>query len=189
MARPVSAINTNGPLTKPFLYWRNSVAEKHSILTQERLKELLHYDPETGVFIWRVRRGMALAGSVAGNRRKNGRIAIYVDDVEHKAARLAWLYVHGVHPEKFIDHINGDPGDDRLSNLREVTNSENMQNQRRARTNSSSGLLGVVNNGGKWQATIRLDGVRKYLGTFKTPEEAHQAYLEAKRTIHCACTI
>lgn len=162
-------------------------------LTAERLRELLHYDPETGVFTWRVRRGMAVAGSVAGNLNRNGYVNIFVDGRQYKAHRLAWLFVYGEFPSADIDHINGVRNDNRIFNLRDVTTSVNMMNQRRARSDNKLGLLGVhVRTPEKphykiskpYRAIIYVSGKSVSVGDFATAEEAHAAYLEAKRRLH-----
>lgn len=259
-------------------------------LTAARLRELLHYDPETGIFTWLVRRGMASAGSVAGCKVNSGYIQIYVDGVQHKAHRLAWLYVHGSFPEKDlkrkngirddnridnfyapgekppkpvyapltagrlrelvdynpltgvftrrqvigkvgvvgevighanrqgrievsvegkiylahrlawlhvtgqwpkheIDHKDGNPANNVFENLRDVTGRENKMNIRNARSNSITGILGVRKHHNKWQAIITVDGEIIFLGSYGTPEQAHQAYVDAKRAMHPTCTI
>jgi len=110
------------------------------------------------------------------------------------AHRMAWLYVYGVEPEKglHIDHINGIKIDNRIDNLRVVTVSGNVQNQRKARVdNTHSGLLGSHwdKKSGKYNAVINVNKVRIFLGAFADPMEAHQAYLTAKRELHATCTI
>ena len=161
-------------------------------LTAERLRELLHYDPETGVFTWRVNRGRtAKAGSQAGSPH-DGYVQITVDGREYKAHRLAWLYVHGVWPVGQIDHRFGIRNDNRIGELRDVTPSVNSQNQRIAkRSNKSSGLLGAYwhNVSNKWMAHIGVAGKKIHLGMFDTAEAAHAAYIEAKRRLHAGCTI
>jgi len=105
------------------------------------------------------------------------------------AHRLAWLYVHGKWPDRHIDHINGKPDDNRISNLRDVSVSVNMQNRTRAQSNNKSGLLGVskVQNG--WTATIGKNKKRIHLGTFPSPELASSVYIKAKRYLHEGCAI
>jgi len=83
-----------------------------------------------------------------------------------------------------VDHINGAKDDNRISNLRVVTHSQNLHNQRRAQSGSSTGFLGVRRDKGKYQSMIQADGSRKYLGRFDTAEEAHAAYVSAKRKLH-----
>lgn len=164
------------------------MAEPH--LTSERLRELLHYDPETGIFTWRVRASSsAQIGAVAGSPEKDGRVRITVDGKHYLAYRLAWLWVLGGWPEHQIDHEDGDPSNNRWANLREATHAQNQQNIRRAKKNSTHGFLGVTKSRDKWRCGIRLNG--KYHGRcgFPTPEAAHAAYLELKRELHEFCTI
>jgi len=161
------------------------------MITSARLRELLSYNPQTGVFTWRVNRGgTAMAGAMAGNHMVgDGRLQIYVDGKNYTGARLAWFYAHDQWPTGDVDHINGDPSDDRLANLRDVPRRVNQENRRRARSDSYIGLLGVSPNRNRWRATIRSKGQWTHLGTFDTPAEAHAAYVAAKRVIHEGCTI
>ena len=154
--------------------------------TQSRLKELLHYDQETGVFTWLVnRRNRQVAGHVAGCLSKaSGYISIGVDLKMYQAHRLAWLYVNGVWPKNEIDHIDGIKSNNKISNLRKATRSLNVQNQKKAHANSSSGFLGAHKYGSKWRAKIGLNGKKIFLGYFATPQEAHSAYITAKRRLH-----
>lgn len=147
------------------------------MLTQARLKELLTYDPATGEFLWSATpRSGVRAGSPAGNISPEGR-RIRIDRKEYKAHRLAWLYVHGAWPAAVIDHINGDPTDNRIANLREATHQQNMANSKR-RGDNTSGRKGVARSAAKqvrWRAHFRGE----YLGSFDTEEQAHQAYCTA----------
>lgn len=155
-------------------------------LTAERLRELLDYDPETGVFVWRVgRRGKGALGSVAGSLGPRGYLRLTVDSQDYRAHRAAWLYVHGRWPAAELDHINGQRDDNRLGNLREATHAENMQNRARHR-NNTSGSAGVNWCGRKrrWVARICVDGRRRHLGYFATLEAAAAAYLAAKAELH-----
>jgi hypothetical protein len=104
------------------------------------------------------------------------------------AHRLAWFYVHGVWPPVLIDHINGKRSDNRIVNLRLADWRLNMENKRRESYNST-GLLGVKPNGKGFAARIGSRGVEHHLGTFRTPEEAHAAYVEAKRRLHKGGTL
>lgn len=159
------------------------------MITQARLKEVLNYDPETGEFVWaKTRLGRAVAGKRTGYRCK-GSIDIRVDGKLHRAHRLAWLYVHGELPELDIDHINGDPFDNRIVNLRHVTHEVNMQNMRRPQGNNKLGLQGVSAWGKRFKVRLRIAGMQVKIGAFDTPEEAHAAYLDAKRQFHEGCTI
>lgn len=148
-------------------------------LTQNRLKELLTYDPATGVFRWSEtpRKGVR-AGHVAGNITRDGKgVRIRIDRISYKAHRLAWLYVHGDWPSGEIDHAKGTPYDNRFTNLRDASHTQNMGNAKR-RQDNSSGFKGVARSAAKqerWRAHLR----GKYLGSFDTREDAHAAYAEA----------
>lgn len=154
-------------------------------LTQARLKELLSYDPETGVFLHRTPRGRRKVGDPCGTPGAAGYTALRVQGRNYRRHRLAWLYVTGSWPEVEIDHRNGDRRDDRFHNLRACTRAENQQNRASARK-SASPYLGVSRSPspGRWRAQIKVGGDVRALGTFDTEEEAHQAYLTAKAQLH-----
>ena len=114
---------------------------------------------------------------------------ISIDNRIYPAHRLAWLYTFGVWPSHHIDHIDGNKWNNRLANLRDVTRAVNMQNQKNAQSNNQSGLAGAMKNGNGWMARIRTNGNTKYLGTFPTVFQAHEAYLAAKRELHEGCTL
>jgi hypothetical protein len=162
-------------------------------LTSQTLRKLLDYDQETGVFTWkRLRRqGRARVGDAAGavngaGYRQIG-FALYGAKQCH---RLAWLHVYGRWPVGEIDHINGDKLDNRISNLRDVSRKQNQQNQRLPPRNNQSGFLGVCKDARQgFKATLMNNKQSIYLGSFKTPEEAYEAYLKAKRELHSHCTI
>ena len=98
------------------------------MLNQKRLKEVLTYDSETGIFVWRSKKSRN-KGKVAGHLRSDGYVAITVDSKLYRAHRLAWLYVHSYFPEHDIDHMNGVRDDNRLVNLREASRACNLQNK------------------------------------------------------------
>jgi hypothetical protein len=161
-----------------------------TILTAERLREVLDYNPDTGVFVWKLRTGpRGRVGKSAGTHNTCGHIQIRIDGRLYLAHRLAWLYVNNVWPANQIDHINGIRDNNQLENLRDVSGSVNMQNQRIARLDNKCGLLGVNKKGNRWEAKISVVGKNHYLGLFATPKEAHAAYIEAKRRLHSGCTI
>ena len=156
------------------------------MITQTRLKELLHYDPEMGVFTYRVKTSYRVnVGDVAGCDNGKGYLQIRLDTVLYKAHRLAWLCVHGSWPRDQIDHINLQRGDNRHVNLREATNSENQRNALR-RSDNTSGAKGVHWNKAhrKWQTYIGVNKKRVSLGYFDRLEDAAAAYAEASKRLH-----
>lgn len=153
------------------------------MLTLERLKEVLEYDPETGHFTWKINKRRAKAGDRAGSIVAHGYILIRVDQTRQLAHRLAWFYVTGEWPEKDIDHINGVPGDNRLENLRQATRAENCKNLK-VSSRSTTGVKGVSRCGSRFQVTIRFGGKRKNLGLFDTIEEGDAAYKRAAELHH-----
>jgi len=112
------------------------------MLTQERLKQLLHYDPTTGVFTRILSKRSDRCGKQPGSLNTKGHIQIRLDGTLYVAHRLAWLYVTGHFPIDQIDHINGNKSDNRLVNLREATNKQNQENIP-LQTNNTSGYRGV----------------------------------------------
>ena len=153
-------------------------------LTLERLKELLHYDPETGVFTWikASYRNERRIGTTAGCTDPVGYIRIGIDGVQYWAHRLAWFYVNGVYPENVIDHRNRNKSDNRISNLRDVPHQMNMQNMkdRKGRTLPR----GVVKRNSKYAANISVNGKPVRIGTFETAEEAHRAYMKVRQSVY-----
>lgn len=156
---------------------------------REAIMKYLRYEPDTGNFWWTSEAPVKVANKKADSKDSRGYVCLKIKGQMFKGHRLAWFFVYGEFPDKHIDHINGNPADNRIKNLREVSRSTNMQNERKARSNNVSGFLGVSPNGGKWKAEIRINGKKKNLGTYCKPEEAHQAYVLAKRNYHEGCTI
>jgi hypothetical protein len=148
------------------------------MLTQDLLIEMFDFDPETGWFTNRYSRGRAAAGSRAGSETGHGYRRIIIGYNKYYEHHLAWLYVNGVWPDE-IDHVNGDRSDNKISNLRVCSRSENNFN--REDGTGISGLKGAYLNKRnlKWISQIQLGGQVKHLGTFETPEEAHEAYKKA----------
>jgi hypothetical protein len=160
-------------------------------ITLERLQELLHYDPESGVFTSkRWRGGSARANRPAGTiMKRSGYVRIQIDGRLYMGHRLAWLYMTGKHPSQQIDHIDGNRQNNRFSNLREVSQTLNSQNQRKAKSHNKTGYLGVSIAYKKYHAQIKVHGTPVHLGYFTSAEAAHEAYLAAKRKYHEACAI
>lgn len=158
----------------------------HTQLTSERLRAVLSYDPVTGEFRRLVARQSRHIGKVAGTVCSGGYIQIKVDGRLYLAHRLAWLYVHGCWPAEDVDHINGRRGDNRIANLRDVAPAINNQNLHAARVCSATGLLGVSPNkrDGGFNAFIKVGRLSRNLGRFDTAEQAHEAYVSAKRQLH-----
>lgn len=157
-------------------------------LTLDRLRELLDYDPATGVFTWKAkhvsRSNRMKIGQPAGCLGVQGYIVVGVAGHTYRAHRLAWFYVHGEWPRRVIDHRNGNRADNRIENLRDVSVTDNNRNVHAARVTSTSGLLGAYKSGKRWMAQLRVDGRQKHLGTFDTPQEAHERYLAEKQIAH-----
>lgn len=142
-------------------------------ITQEELKKLLHYHPETGVFTWKIKRSNKIKiGQVAGNlwinthnNKKYRRL--YIDGKLYYSHRIAWLYMTGFLPIDQIDHIDGDGTNNRYLNLREVSDADNHKNQKKYISNSS-GITGISwnSNAGKWQCSIQSSNKSIYLGLY-----------------------
>lgn len=156
---------------------------KKSELTQERLHELLDYDPKTGIFRWR-NKSQHRAGRIAGCRQQSDSWSIRIDGRRYQAHQLAWLYMEGQWGEPVIDHRDGNPLNNRWSNLRLSTYSDNAANRGRMRSNTS-GFKGAVfcSRTGKWRALISKDRRRYCLGRYATAEEAHAAYVAKAREL------
>ena len=162
------------------------------VISQQELKEKLFYDPLTGIFTRIKATGTSKIGDMAGCLSKTGGyIYISLNNKRYLAHRLAWLYQTGIMPKDMIDHKNEIKTDNRICNLREANKSQNMQNQNKPQKSNKSGLRGVSfhSQANKYAAEIIVDGNRKRLGLFATPELASAAYIEAKRQYHEFCTI
>jgi HNH endonuclease len=153
-------------------------------LTATRLRQLLAYDANTGIFRWRARPitkpqhkswNTKYASNAAGTSQSGGYRQIQVDGKKHLAQNLAWLHFYGEMPARGPDHINLDQADNRICNLRLATPSQNNANRRRPR-NNSSGKKGVYLYRRKWHATITKDYKHYYLGSFDGIDQAAAAY-------------
>lgn len=159
---------------------------KPTKLTAKYVRSILDYRPVTGEFIWKVRKGIIPIARPAGTilrqpHSQNEYRLVYIDNKSYRAHRLAWLYMTGKWPTNDIDHKNGNSLDNRWSNLREATNSQNAMNSRR-RSDNTSGVTGVYWNtsANKWQAYITPEGKKTlYLGVFATLAAAKNARAEA----------
>jgi hypothetical protein len=157
--------------------------------TKELVNQYISYDIETGVFTRIKTSGWKKAGDSVGVI--SGKyLQINVCGKRYRGHQLAWFLTYGYIP-KTIDHINGNGLDNRLCNLREVTQQQNCQNQRVPPNHNTSGFMGVsyYKAGNKYSAYINIDGKKKHLGYFNDPEIAHKTYLTAKRKLHSSCSI
>lgn len=157
------------------------------MLKQERIIDLLDYKEETGDLIWKKRMSSRVpAGAKAGTITKDGYRATKIDGHWIYAHRVIWIYMYGSLPPEYIDHIDGNKDNNRLLNLRAVTNQENQHNQKITGRKTASGVLGVSfhKKANRWQAAIRIGGEMVYLGLFKTIDLASIAYKSAKKSMH-----
>lgn len=151
------------------------------IVNRDRVLELLNYNPATGIFKWKVDRGgSAREGGIAGSRKPSGYIDLKVDGQLYKAHRLAYLVVYGYMPDE-VGHENQDPGDNRISNLTDLSHAENMKNKKLYKCNKT-GVAGVTwhKRIEKYQAHIRVSGVSYHLGYFDNLEDATNVRNKAK---------
>lgn len=159
-------------------------------ITQEQIREVLDYNPDTGHLTWKVARGHRRVGDRAGGIDiTKGYRSVRVLGKAYKEHRLIWLWYTGSFPKDHMDHINGVRDDNRIANLRECTNQENSQNRTVFNNpKKRSKYIGVSYRGklkgNQWRARIMLNNKDIELGYFNTEEEAHQAYVEAKAVYH-----
>lgn len=148
------------------------------MLTAKRLKEVLYYNPNTGLFIWRISRGRkVMAGQVAGSKFEEY-IRIKVDGKNYLAHRLAWLYVNGDWPVNLIDHKNMLGSDNRINNLREASSSQNTANSKSKRATLKGAYRSPY---GRWISILRCNNKQFYLGSFDSEIKAHNAYAFAAK--------
>lgn len=165
---------------------RQETKLKETALTVEAVECILRYDEESGELFWKVPVGgqgaRISAGSLAGHVNKvYGYCEIRIKGVLYKAHRLIWLLSTGTFPSAFIDHINGDRSDNRLTNLREATPQENSRNMGKRKDNTS-GCAGVTwyKRHQKWRVYIMVDGKNKHLGYYNELDEALTARKDAE---------
>ena len=145
----------------------------------EELKEYFKYEPETGKLFWSKRpSNRVVVGSEVGNYNDQGYKVCRFKGKAIRVHRIIWALAKGENTSEFIDHINGNKGDNRLGNLRVVSNAENLQNMKNAKGYTYHKKLN------KWMAQIAVNKEHKYLGVFNTEHEAHEAYLKAKKELH-----
>jgi len=163
-----------------------------STLTVEEVRSALDYDPETGVFVWKWRQDKSLRwnhkhpGNTAGTKDFRGAIRISINKKLYIAHRLAWFVTYGAWPSGELDHINQNPSDNRICNLREVTREHNQQNISCSRKGSKSKVKGVFwdKQRQRWRARIFENGLDHYLGSFTCKLAAKIVYEDARRRLH-----
>lgn len=147
---------------------------RYKNITVDEVREVFDYDEETGELIWKIKPCKKVnIGDVAGSVNNRGYKLIGYKGKLYRAHRLIWAYVHGSFPPEQIDHIDGNPSNNRISNLRAVSSQENLKNQKLPK-NNTSGITGVVwkKNASKWQARIKINWKQIYLGIFNDFFEA-----------------
>lgn len=149
-------------------------------LSYQRAHELFTYDPVNGLLLWRVSKGTAKAGKVAGKLERDGYMRVQTDGKLYLVHRIAWLLQKGDWPEFEVDHVNGDPSDNRWLNLRHASHSENGKNLKKY-DNNKSGFKGVCwhNRLKKWQVRINYNGIQYHLGYHTELEHANAYYAGA----------
>jgi hypothetical protein len=150
---------------------------KEGSLSHDRLLELLYYSPDTGIFTWKISCGRVRNEQESGWVNCSGYKKISVDGKTYTAHRLAWFYIYKKWPNGDIDHIDNNRLNNKISNLREATRSQNLQNKK-MQSNNTSGYIGVSYDKArdKWDARLKVFGKQICLGLFETAEEASKAY-------------
>lgn len=159
--------------------------QRNKPISVERVRELLSYCDDTGVFVWKKSPCYAdKTGDVAGHVNKKGYIEIQIDGSRYNAHKLAWLYVYGVLPAE-VDHANGIKSDNRIANLRVCTFNQNQHNKG-LQKNNTSGVKGVnwEAQTGKWRAGLAVNKKHKTIGRFSSLDEAAAAIRAAREKYH-----
>lgn len=147
----------------------------------ESLKEYLSYDAETGKFTWIKKPSIGVSiGDEAGGKSLNGYVQICLHGKSYYAHRLAYLFMEGRWPKNILDHVDGDKTNNTWVNIRESTKSGNAQNMRATKSTGAH----YFKRDGRWMSSICKDGKKYHLGYYDTQEEAHQAYVMAKKELH-----
>lgn len=149
-------------------------------ISLSELRKALDYSPDTGIFRWKIKSGRSKIGKIAGTPTQPGYISICVSGHKYQAHRLAWLYMTRKWPRKEIDHINLIKTDNRFANLRVASKSENKANCPKPKTGKNP-VKGVHKQRNKWVAQIQVNRKPTHLGSFKTIQEAAEAYLAAAK--------
>jgi hypothetical protein len=159
---------------------------KKELPTKEYVESLLDYDAETGELRWKVERSNQIrVGQLVTSSDSKGYIRVTINGRRHQVHRIAWLLVHGEWPVEEVDHINMVTSDNRISNLRACSHSENRRNTNRYR-NNSSGIKGVSWNSASnsWLARLAVNGKNIYAGSFKNLGDAERAVAKLREQYH-----
>lgn len=153
----------------------------------ELVRAMFDYDQETGTFI-RLKTlntgDKKRIGAVAGYAGKDGYRYLKIGGIRISEHRAAWLHFYGKFPDHEVDHIDGNPSNNAITNLRDVRHCINMQNLNTVSKSSKSGVLGVTPHANKWRARIRLNSKGIHIGLFDTKEQAYAAFIAKKRELH-----
>lgn len=161
-----------------------------TLLTPELARRWIAYNPTSGNLTWlRSPRYRIPEGSRVCGLNLRGYVQVCLLGGKYTGHRLAWFLHFGEWPKLGLDHINGLRSDNRLANLRDVGQAVNNQNRRSAQRSNSTGFLGVSRFKNRFKAVITVDGKILNLGNYRTPQEAHTAYVTAKRDLHVGCSI
>ena len=153
-------------------------------ITQALLHEMLDYNKDSGVFVWKVRSAQKIrVGDIAGTVNAKGYVGIKLFGKRYLAHRLAWMYINGEFPDSFIDHANTVRTDNRIDNLRLSTHQENKRNGKLYK-NNTSGFRGVAFKQSAWVGSLEVGDRRVYVGRFKTAAEASAAVEKQAEKIH-----
>lgn len=159
-------------------------------ISVDELRTFLRYESQTGRLFWLVKPSHCVdAGSEAGCLRSDGYMRVQIRGKKYLCHLVAWALQTGSWPDSEVDHRDGVGSNNAWENLRLADRSSNMMNQRRARRTNPTGLLGASRHGDAFTAVIITQGRRQHLGRFPTAEQAHAAYIAAKRAHHPTCTI
>jgi hypothetical protein len=155
------------------------------MITQLELKEVLHYNQDTGIFTWINPVRKTMLNVIAGTMSHERYVVIKINKKTYRAHRLAWLYVYGNFPSSILDHINGIKSDNKINNLRKATSQQNNFNRKNESINTS-GHKGVHWETAReiWKAVITINNRHIYLGRYKHKQEAINAYLTSAKKYH-----
>jgi len=157
-------------------------------LPVEYIRKRLAYNPITGEFLWIETPSQKLKPGARAGTTRSGVVHIAIDKAMFKAHRLAWAHYYGIWPTKRLDHIDGNPANNSIANLRECSMSQNLGNSKK-RADNTSGYKGVYRSSYRkhqnkpWTASLRLNGRNRFIGRYKTPADAHVAYLTAAKKL------